>query len=50
MEDKSGVKVVFEGEMLEKVNALKSYYGVQSNAELIRILVKDRARQLKVEA
>lgn len=42
------VRVEFEGEMLRKVEALKKYYGVQSTAELVRVLVTEQARQLKL--
>lgn len=42
------VKLKFEGEILEKVNALKKHYGVQSDAELVRVLVNERAQQLNV--
>jgi hypothetical protein len=42
------VQVEFEGEILAKVEALKKYYGTQSNAELIRVLVSENTRQLNV--
>lgn len=45
--DKLQVRVEFEGLLLEKVEALKKYYGVQSNAELVRVLVNEKARQLQ---
>lgn len=50
MVEKQGasVKLEFEADLFEKVNALKKYYGVQSNAELVRVLVNERARQLNV--
>ncbi len=44
--DKSQVRVEFEGALLDKVEALKKYYGIQSNAELVRVLVNECARQL----
>ncbi len=43
------VKLEFEGEILEKVNALKKHYGVQSDAELVRVLVNESARQLNAD-
>ncbi len=42
------VKLVFEGDILDKVNALKKYYGIQNDVELVRVLVNKRARQLNV--
>ncbi len=48
MKEEKPVKLVFEGDILDKVNALKKYYGVQSSAELVRVLVNERARQLNV--
>lgn len=44
--DKTQVRVEFGGKNAEMFIALKKHFGVQSNAELIRILVNDRARQL----
>jgi metal-responsive CopG/Arc/MetJ family transcriptional regulator len=44
--DKVQVRVEFEGELLEKVDALKKYYGVQSYAELVRVLINEQSRQL----
>ena len=44
--DKTQVRVEFDGKNAEMFIALKKHFGVQSNAELIRILVNDRARQL----
>lgn len=46
----SQVRVEFEGDLLNKVNSLKKYYGILSSAELIRLLVNDRARQLNLVA
>ena len=48
VEKRASVKLEFEADLLEKANALKKYYGVQSNAELVRVLVNERARQLNV--
>jgi metal-responsive CopG/Arc/MetJ family transcriptional regulator len=47
--EKIQVRVELEGELLEKVEVLKKYYGVQSYTELIRVLVNEQARQLNAE-
>lgn len=47
-EERSQVKLEFSGELLEKINAIKKHYGVKSNSELIRILVNEKARELKL--
>ena len=44
--DKTQVRVEFGGKNAEMFVALKKHFGVQSNAELIRIIVNDQARQL----
>jgi hypothetical protein len=46
----SQVRVEFEGDLQEMVLALKEYYGIKNNADLIRFLVTIQARQLKLEA
>jgi len=33
------VRVVFEGEMAKRFNTVKRFYGLQKNADLIRLLV-----------
>jgi hypothetical protein len=38
--------VKFQDESLKKMEALKKYYDIQSNAELIKILVNEKAQQL----
>ncbi len=48
VEKRTSVKLEFEADLLKKANALKKYYGVQSNAELVRVLVNERAQQLNV--
>ncbi len=45
-EKRQPVNLEFEVDLIEKVNALKKYYGVQSSAELIRVLVNEKAKQL----
>jgi hypothetical protein len=37
-----------EPNLLEKTNALKKYYRVQTNKELIKILVNEKAQQLNL--
>ena len=44
--NKTQARVEFGGKNAEMFIALKKHFGVQSNAELIRILVNDRVRQL----
>ena len=44
--DKVQVRVELEGELLEKVDALRKYYGIQGYAELVRVLVNERYRKL----
>ncbi len=38
--------VKFQDESLKKMEALKKYYKIQDNAELIKILVNEKAQQL----
>ena len=45
--DKVQVRVELEGDLLEKVDALRKFYGVQGYAELVRILVNERYRILQ---
>lgn len=33
------VRVVFEGEMAKRFNTVKRFYGLQRNADLVRLLV-----------
>jgi len=37
--EKPQVRVVFEGEMAKRFEAVKNFYGLQKNADLIRLLV-----------
>ena len=46
VEKRALVKLEFEADLLEKVTALKKYYGVQSDVEFVRVLVNESARQL----
>jgi hypothetical protein len=43
---KMNVRVEFEGEILQRLDCLKAYYGVENYTDLIRILVNDKHRQL----
>ncbi|MCL5876506.1 MAG: hypothetical protein M1540_01680 [Candidatus Bathyarchaeota archaeon] len=49
VEKREIVKLGFEADLLKKVNALKKYYDVQSDAELVRVLVNEKARHLNVD-
>jgi hypothetical protein len=52
MEEKSAppqVRVVFDGEIRKRFEAVKRYYGVERNADLIRLLVTLRYEELKKE-
>ena len=46
VEKRAPIKLKFEADLLEKVNALKKYYGIRSDAELVRVIVNERTRQL----
>jgi hypothetical protein len=41
-------KLKIEPDLLEKANALKKYYGIQNNNELIKILVTEKTQQLNL--
>jgi hypothetical protein len=41
------VRVVFEGEMRKKFESVKRYYGLEKNADLIRLLVTLKYEDLK---
>jgi uncharacterized SAM-dependent methyltransferase len=45
---KTIVTLEFDANLFEKINALKKYYAVQSNAKLLRVLINERAQQLSV--
>ncbi len=47
-DDINQVLVEFIGEFKEKLETLKKYYGVQSNAELVKVLVNEKAQQLNI--
>jgi|GEM_PF-5864399 hypothetical protein len=48
-EKKTQVKLEFESDLLKKANALKKYYALQNNAELVRVLVNEKTQQLNVD-
>ena len=48
MKGATQVSVELEGDLKSKVEALKKYYGIQSDVELVRILVNEKAGQLNV--
>lgn len=43
------VRVVFEGEMRKRFESIKRYYGLEKNADLVRLLVTLRYEELKKE-
>jgi hypothetical protein len=44
--EKTRIQIAYEGKSIDKIQALKKYYGIQNTAELIKILVNERAQQL----
>lgn len=45
--DNIQVRVCLDGELLQKANALKKYYGLECYSELVRILLNDRYRNIE---
>jgi hypothetical protein len=45
--DKITLGVILEGEAKKRFDAIKHYYGTEKNADLIRVLLKDRYEELK---
>jgi hypothetical protein len=41
--------IKFEPDLVKKANILKKYYDIQSNAELVSVLVNEKTQQLIVE-
>ena len=41
------VRVVFDGEMRSRFESVKKYYGLEKNADLIRLLVTQKVEELK---
>ncbi len=48
--EKIQVRVELEGDLLDKVNTLKKFYGIESYAELVRLLLNERYRNLENQA
>ena len=48
-DDAPQVRVVFEGELKKRFEAVKRYYGIERNADLIRMLVTLKYEDLKKE-
>jgi len=48
-DDAPQVRVVFEGELRKRFEAVKRYYGIERNADLIRMLVTLKYEDLKKE-
>ncbi len=40
------VSIELEKNLKTKIEALKKYYGIKNNAELIKVLVNEKAQQL----
>jgi len=49
MVDRLQVRVVFEGELLRKLDYLKKFYGLENATEVIRVLVTERFKELSLE-
>lgn len=47
-EDKSGVRLEFEGEELQRLNELKRHYSISSNKDLVSMLLKKEYDQVIV--
>lgn len=45
--DSIQVRVCLEGELLQKANVLKKYYGLECYSELVRILLNDQYRNIE---
>ena len=45
--DKIQVRLCLEGDLLEKANALREYYGIQMYAELVRFLINEQYRNIE---
>ncbi len=46
-EDKVQIGVMLEGEVKKRFEAIKKYYGMEKNADLIRVLLKEKYEELK---
>ena len=48
-EDKVQLGVVLEGVVKKRFEAIKRYYGLEKNADLVRVLLIDKYEELKKE-
>jgi hypothetical protein len=48
-DNKIQLGVILEGEVKKRFEAIKSYYGLQKNADLIRLLLTEKYEELKVK-
>ena len=48
-EEKYNVRVLFEGEMAKRFEKVKRFYGLQKNADLLRLLVTMKYDELRTE-
>jgi hypothetical protein len=48
-DEESQVRVVFQGDLRKRFEAVKRYYSLENNAELVRLLVTLRYEELKKE-
>jgi len=47
IEDKFTAKAVITGKLVEQFLVVKEYFGLENNAEVIRILVREKARNIQ---
>jgi hypothetical protein len=47
--DKLQLGVILEGEVKKRFEAIKKYYGLQKNADLVRLLVTQKCEQLGIK-
>jgi len=50
MGEKLNVRVEFKEEMIQKFEAVKKYLGLEINAEVLRLLVSDKFKEIQDEA
>ena len=46
MSKKVEIRVSLEEEFFEKIERLKSYYGIKNNTELIRLIITEKYRDI----
>ena len=49
MSKKVEIRVSLEEEFIEKIERLKSYYGIKNNTELIRLIITEKYRDISNE-